>query len=318
MMLNEKIARMKKSALRMLDQIAPGSQLVGITPFSGDYAGDHSNETFFVDYELSDRTRKRVAIKRYTIGDEHYANKSQVEFQVLSCLQGSEVPALRPILLDADGAIFDSPAIVTEFMPGQKVMFPDLPLDTLQWVGEIGEVLARIHAAPCEKIKRCLYDARGEALWFLHSGKMPEYVKADPFGEWVWSEIQERLPRLEPVRPALVHLDYWSGNLLWEKDIIKAVIDWEEASYGDPGIDVGYCLMDMYLIGVEQAAKEFLQVYEKSRGIRTANLGFWQLAAAVRPMVQPEGWISEPVARKRFRQFIEDALARESANAVGD
>jgi hypothetical protein len=44
-----------------------------------------------------------------------------------------------------------------------------------------------------------------------------------------------------------------------------------------------------------------------------ANLGFWELAAAARPMLNPVGWVEESPARERFRQFIADAQERLDA-----
>jgi aminoglycoside phosphotransferase (APT) family kinase protein len=109
--------------------------------------------------------------------------------------------------------------------------------------------------------------------------------------------------------PSIVHIDYWSGNILWEADQISAVVDWEEAAYGNPGIDVAYCRMDMILLGMQAAADEFLQAYEAETGKPVSNLKLWELAAAVRPMFSPEGWISESPAKERFAWFIEQTIS---------
>ena len=137
---------------RMLEKISPGSVLGGIQLFTGDQAGDHSNETFFVDFVQADGIRRRVAVKRYTTIVGHYASKAWVEFNTLAFLEQSHVPALKPVFVDGDGALFGAPAIVTEFAPGKKVMFPDLPQDVLRWGQEMGEVLARIHTLPCGQV----------------------------------------------------------------------------------------------------------------------------------------------------------------------
>jgi len=55
---------------------------------------------------------------------------------------------------------------------------------------------------------------------------------------------------------------------------------------------------------------EFLRAYEARVG-QVVNLGFWELAAAARPMIDPEGWkITGSPARERFRQFIASANKR--------
>jgi aminoglycoside phosphotransferase (APT) family kinase protein len=101
-----------------------------------------------------------------------------------------------------------------------------------------------------------------------------------------------------------------SGNILWENDRISAIVDWEEAGYGDPGMDVAYCLMELYLEGMDTAAAEFLQAYEQEAGRPVANLAYWELAAAARPMIDIDGWITRPFMAERFRRFIANALKR--------
>jgi aminoglycoside phosphotransferase (APT) family kinase protein len=52
------------------------------------------------------------------------------------------------------------------------------------------------------------------------------------------------------------------------------VVDWEEASCGDPGIDVGYCTMELAIMGLLDEAAEFLQTYETATGHPVPNLAF--------------------------------------------
>jgi aminoglycoside phosphotransferase (APT) family kinase protein len=119
-----------------------------------------------------------------------------------------------------------------------------------------------------------------------------------------------------------MHSDYWPGNLLWQGDQISAVVDWEEAACGDPGYDVAYAEMHLHLLGLETAAQAFLEAYEREAGQRVEYLGFWELAAAVRPLPDPTRLLSQyralgmppcapDVLQARFRQFI--ALARRRA-----
>ena len=108
----------------------------------------------------------------------------------------------------------------------------------------------------------------------------------------------------------MVHIDYWPGNVLWDQGQITAVVDWEEAAYGDPAIDVAYCRMEMFLSGRGHVADEFLDAYQTEVGMQVANLGFWELAASARPMFNPEGWITEPPAKEEFGPFITNARRR--------
>ncbi len=78
---------------------------------------------------------------------------------------------------------------------------------------------------------------------------------------------------------------------MWQAGHISAVLDWDAASYGEPPIDIGYFRINMYLRGIKQAADHFLHRYEADFG-PVRNLGFWELAAAARPLPDPMAWIS--------------------------
>ena len=113
------------------------------------------------------------------------------------------------------------------------------------------------------------------------------------------------------MRLALVHLDYWVGNVLWEAGEISAVLDWEEAACGDPVIDVAYARMNMCVMGLPAAADEFLQAYEDETGHKAKNVGTWEMAAAARPMDAPEAWhLEREIIAGRFQQFLQEAMSR--------
>ena len=171
-------------------------------------------------------------------------------------------------------------------------------------------MLAQIHALECDRAAQdYLLDCNDEALWFLHEGAMPDYIANHPHGVRVWNAIYERLAQMEVVPPRLVHVDYWQGNILWEDGRISAVLDWEEASCGDPAIDVAYCRMDFVMLGQRAAADEFVRAYLGFSGqTRVPNLRLWELAAAVRPMHSPEGWIDISPGRERFAEFLAEIL----------
>jgi Ser/Thr protein kinase RdoA (MazF antagonist) len=38
-----------------------------------------------------------------------------------------------------------------------------------------------------------------------------------------------------------IHRDYHPGNTFWSRDRLTGVVDWTQASWGDPRADVGTC-----------------------------------------------------------------------------
>jgi aminoglycoside phosphotransferase (APT) family kinase protein len=292
----------------MLNAIAPGSSLLAVSPLPGSY----SNYSHLVEARAADGLFSRFVIRRYAVfGDYDRGEKARREFRTFELLQRHGIPAPRPLLLDDTGDLLGSPGIVTAYVDAEMVQQPAGPL---AWARAMARMLARIHAIPCHPARESfLLDADQEASWFLRSAEAPAYIAAHPLGETLWRRVNELWQLREPVPAGLVHVDYWSGNILWQagRDFaprIVAVVDWEEAAYGDPGIDVAYCRMDMLLLGYSEAADEFLAVYEAEAGRPVANLALWELAAAVRPMFSPEGWIDESPARERFAGFVAGAI----------
>ncbi len=288
---------------KVLDGIHPGSH-----PASIDLApGSYSNFTHIVTAQDEKGDEFRIVIRRYRVfGHYDRGQKARREFAALQCAYQNGIPAPQPLYLDDTGELLGMPGIVTPYMPGAQI---ESPVDPIAWARGLAEMLARIHAVPIDATPRnLLLDANDEATWFLHSGKVPEFMLAHPDGERVWRTLKSGFPRLKPVPQTLVHVDYWPGNVLWDGDRISAVVDWEEAALGDPAIDVAYCCMDIVLKGLFNAAEEFLHVYEAAAGHPLANLAFWRLAAAARPMFAPQGWVDQSPQKEFFSRFIADAL----------
>jgi aminoglycoside phosphotransferase (APT) family kinase protein len=289
----------------LLDKLFPGSQPIDIHLAPGSY----SNFTHLVTVRGSDNAEFRIVVRRYqAFGHYDRGQKARREFAALQSACENGIPAPQPLYLDDSGDLLGVPGIATRYVPGAQI---ESPAEPLTWARAMAETLAKIHAVPPDFIPRdLLLDANTEATWFLHSGHIPDFMQDHPDGERVWQAVQAGFPRLEPVPPTLVHVDYWPGNILWDGDHISAVVDWEEAALGDPAIDVAYCCMDIALKDLPVAADEFLRAYEIAVGHPLANLGFWELAASARPMLSPQGWVDQSPQKELFSRFIAQAMQK--------
>ena len=295
--------------LALLEKVAPGSRPSKIELLPGSF----SNHTHLVDARLATGDSYKIVVRRYKVfGDYDRGEKARREFKTFELLNRHQVAAPEALLLDETGEILGSPGIVTRFVEGSLTM--EAPSDTVDWARKLAKTLARIHSIPCGKDEQSfLLTGNAEATWFLKYETAPKYMQDYPGGADLWQTIRELRANLREVPPSLLHIDYWSGNILWLENEISAVLDWEEAAYGDPAVDLGYARMNMVLLGEPDAADEFLRVYESEMGRRVENLGFWELAASVRPMIDPEEWIvgnSKGIRAGVFQQFIADARAR--------
>jgi aminoglycoside phosphotransferase (APT) family kinase protein len=286
----------------LLGVIAPDSRLESTCPV----AGDTYNRVFYIDAQAMDGRPLHFVLKLYQGELSYCTHQARTEFKTLEWLFRCRRPVPEPVFLDESGSLLGGPAIVTRFLPGQPVMAPPYPED---WGRQMALALASIHAYPCNPVEQnFLLDANHGALWFRRSGTIPAWLAADPDGEAIWQAIDAWLPRMEAVVPKLIHSDFWAGNLLCHEGQIIAIIDWGEAGFGDPGVDVAYGLMDLRLTGLDNEAESFLAAYEAETGGPVANLGLWQLAAAARPIYLPQGWIDHSPVRERFRRFVQEAL----------
>jgi len=293
----------------LLKEIAPGSNLLTFSLLPGSF----SNSTHIVEARLVNGSDLKFVVRRYAVfGDYDRGEKARREFKTFEYLHQYGIPAPEPLYLDDTGTLLGTPGIVTRFVPGRLIL--SAPADPLDWARELAVTLAKIHSIPCgAKVQSFLLDANAEATWFLKSDTAPGYMQTYPGGTEVWQFLHEAFPGIRTMPSGLVHIDYWSGNILWHENRISAVLDWEEAAYGDPVIDVAYARMNMILMGLTQSADDFLQIYESEMGCKVENIGFWELAAAVRPMIDPEEWKvtdTDGLDKNIFHQFITEARKR--------
>ncbi len=306
--------QLSKMYTRIINQIEGSGKLKQIRPLPGSF----SNETTLIVYETAVGP-KQIVLRRYAVfGSYDRGEKAEREFKTLALLRQHHIPAPTPLLLDKSGDSLGSPGIVTSFVPGQQVI---LPSDQTTWITELAKTLARIHAIPLASEKAFLLNGNEEVTWFLNGGHVTEKMSAHPDGTAVWHAVHDLLPIIQPVPPALMHVDYWTGNILWQNQRIAAVLDWEEASFGDPAYDVAYLRHELAMLGGKTLADAFLAAYVQANGCPVANLAFWELAAAARFMPDPEGMIPEwqalqagayeiTAVRQNFRDFLASALKR--------
>ena len=299
----------------LINQLAAGAKLTEVRPLPGSF----SNETTLLLYETAVGT-EQVVVRRYAVfGDYDRGEKAEREFRALALCQQHHIPVPTPLLLDKSGELLGSPGIVTSFVAGQQLI---QPTDEATWVAELGQTLAKIHAIPLtENDLRFMLDGNDEVVWFLRHEKTKEEMFTHPDGRITWQAVHDLLPTIQPVPPALMHIDYWLGNILWHNNRLTAVLDWEEASYGDPGYDVAYLRLELAMLGGEPLADAFLAAYVAAYGRPVANLAFWELAAAARFLPIPEGMIEEwhalqpgvydeTAVQQNFRNFIANTLKR--------
>jgi aminoglycoside phosphotransferase (APT) family kinase protein len=254
------------------------------------------------------RTHKLIVRRHGAIDFAHNPGIAADEFRLLQMLQTADIAAPAPHLLDESGEIFPSPYLVMEFIEGEPNF---APTDSADLTPQLAAHLAAIH-----HIDGAHYD-----LSFLPNitEQFTRRLRQRP-AKFDDSLSEERIrAALEPVwppqphnPPALLHGDYWPGNVLWKDGQLAAVIDWEDAALGDPLADVANARLELLFFFGPDALRDFTRHYLAEAPIDIANLPYWDLCVALRPIVPFARMFPDEATantmRERHTWFVDRAL----------
>ncbi|MEV8546412.1 phosphotransferase family protein [Streptomyces sp. NPDC051572] len=209
--------------------------------------GGRSNLT----YAVTDSTTKWV-VRRPPLGHVlATAHDMKREHRVISALHPTNVPVPKPILLCEDDEVLGAPFYVMEFVEGTPYRTADdlTPLGpdrTRGAVLELVDTLVELHAVDPAEVGLADF-GRPEGFLDRQLRRWGKQLDAsrnrDLAGvEELHAALGHRLPT-SPA-PAVVHGDYRLDNvLIGEDDKIKAILDWEMSTLGDPLTDLGLLVM---------------------------------------------------------------------------
>jgi aminoglycoside phosphotransferase (APT) family kinase protein len=268
--------------------------------------------------------RQWVVVRRYGAWRlQHDPRVAEREWAILTALDRVAVPAPRPIWLDPSGAVFGCPTLVTSRMPGRGDLAPR-NLDS--WIRQLAETIARVHAAPLRSEEvAVLVNLRDEIDGLLAKDDPPEALAGRPLGAEVWHAMKAAWPGMQHDDAVIVHGDYWPGNTLWRRGRLTAIIDWEQARYGDPAKDVACCRLDLTLLVGTEAADAFLRAYRAASGHPIRRRFFWELFMASWAIESLDEWVkgyhdlgrtdlTVVEARARLERFVARALDEAAAD----
>lgn len=212
-------------------------------------AGGKSNLT----YVVGDGTTERI-VRRPPLGHvQATAHDMGREFRAMSALAGSGVPVPATYALCTDHSVLGADFYVMGKVDGiayrtAAQLEPLGPDTTAALARSMVEVLARLHAVVPDDVG--LGDL-GRPAGFLERqvrrwGRQLEGSATRPLpdAETLLSRLASSVP--PDGEPAIVHGDYRLDNLLCvaaDPAPVKAVVDWEMATIGDPLTDVAMLLV---------------------------------------------------------------------------
>ncbi|MFI1758779.1 phosphotransferase family protein [Streptomyces sp. NPDC020571] len=230
----------------LLDRERPG---LVTGPLSGRLIeGGRSNLT----YAVSDGTDRWV-VRRPPLGHVlATAHDMRREHRVIDALYPTDVPVPRPVLLCEDEEVLGAPFYVMEFVDGTpfrtaEQLAPLGPERTRAAVLNLVDTLVGLHAVDPAEVGLADF-GRPEGFLDRQLRRWAKQLDAsrnrDLAGiDELHATLGRELPR-SPA-PAVVHGDYRLDNVLigGEDDEIRAILDWEMSTLGDPLTDLGLLVM---------------------------------------------------------------------------
>jgi len=219
--------------------------------------GGRSNLT----YTVSDGTSRWV-VRRPPLGHVlATAHDMKREHRVISALHPTSVPVPEPLLLcenPDNGAVLGAPFYVMEFVEGTPYrtadqLIPLGPARTRDAVLALVDTLVELHAVDPAEVGLADF-GRPEGFLDRQLRRWGKQLDASRNRELAGiDELHATLGRRLPTSPAatVIHGDYRLDNvLIGDDDRIKAILDWEMSTLGDPLTDLGLLVMYSLPLGM--------------------------------------------------------------------
>ena len=215
------------------------------------------------------------------------------EFRVLAAAHKAGVRAPEPLfeLKASDGL---GEAYVMRRIGGTAIarkLLRDPPYAKARGLiaGQLGEILARIHATPLATLPPLAHREAADHIAALRH-QLDLLGQPQPVFELALSWLDRRKPAPTQA-PVLVHGDYRTGNYLADETGVTAILDWEGAHLGDPIEDLGWLCVKSWRFGaVDKPAggfgsrEELWAAYQRAGGAKVdpARAHWWEVFGTAR------------------------------------
>ena len=202
-------------------------------------AGGRSNLTYQIVHSGRSMVLRRPPLG-HVLATAHDMSR---EYTVLTALYPTPVPVPRTLAYCADPDVIGAPFYVMDHVEGTVYRSAaDLAAaDGPALARELADTLAHLHAVEPESVGLAGFGRPdgflGRQLRRWRKQLEASYTRELPGAQ----ELFDRLVKTEPQsgNPAIVHGDYRLDNAIVSDGRIRAVLDWEMSTLGDPLTDLG-------------------------------------------------------------------------------
>jgi len=211
------------------------------------FAGGQSNPTYHLSTPGADYVLRRKPFGEL-LPSAHAVDR---EYRVQRALYADRFPVARQHGLCTDEAVIGSWFYVMDMVDGRTIWNGAMPdaskADRREAYGTMVDTLAALHNVDVERAGLADYGRPGNYF----ARQVERWTKQYRLAETETVPEMERLIAFLPAsvpeqsRVSIVHGDYRIDNLIWSKDgnQVRAVLDWELSTLGDPLADLTYFAM---------------------------------------------------------------------------
>jgi len=216
----------------------------------------------------------------------------------------------------------------------------DYHVTVMDWIaGEAGEKVADVAGAAIAAAD-VLFELHQTSLHDLSlhvSDPLPHYVfdySMIPLERLNSSEFEKFAEFAQSYQPkeqcrALLHGDFWPGNLLYENEHLSGLVDWRDACIGDPLADLANARYEIAWLWGEVAMDAFTERYwmcadQDHRYVRApdeagyrAAIPAWDLHAVLKPLRRMHLWGLNEVELKDLRATVDGIVQRATIALAG-
>ena len=247
--------------------------------------GGVSSEVFLITLE-SKKGEEKIVLR--TEGGPPAENSIKTEYLLLEKLHQTKVPCAKPIHLDHSKEILDKDFMLMTYLEG-TIEIPKIK--NFGFLNKMVGILKNIHNVDTKILPTlpCRFDPTYDLFEFLPNARINKELKA----------ILKGYDTSYSGKPVLLHGDFWPGNILWTKDEISGVLDWEYAAIGDPVSDLAVASLELKYDYGKRGVDRFLDLYSKNFSIDQSRFSLWLIYVSASTLFFIDEWNLEK-ARKNL------------------
>lgn len=224
-----------------------------------------------------------VVVRQHSdrVGKGHAVAVAAKEFELLRHLVGNDLEVPAPLALHGDTTA-GGPWLATEFVDGSAPVGrsdPEAVLDAM------AAFLVRLHSLDPSSLS-----VPGLARIEDPAEALPGHLPSDPVARELAGALRDGIDR-SPNDDALLHGDFWPGNVLMSDQRLVAVVDWEDAAVGDPLVDLACARVEITCADGREWADHFTGAYLDASGpLDRTDLPLWEAYVAATALSSMHLW----------------------------